>query len=252
MARRFDSGLNEYLARTSAVITAPPITYACWVKFASLPSSGNYMALIAVTDISTADAFSMSLGNSGGTYYIITNEYDGTGNHYATLVFSPDTTNWFHIAGVFNSTTRECYVNGSGPGTDAGQGAAVAVGLDRTTIGVQLSVGGPYNYLDADIAEVVIYDAALSASEIASQAAGYSPLFIGPQGLIAYWSLIRDEDQDRVGGYDLTAFNTPTIGPHVPIRYPVHPMPGALTSAAPAAFNQILTTYGGYSVPVPT
>ena len=50
-------------------------------------------------------------------------------------------------------------------------------------------------------------------------ARGYSPLFVRPQNLVAYWPLIRDEDQDRVGGYDMAAYNTPSVAAHPPIIY---------------------------------
>jgi hypothetical protein len=33
--------------------------------------------------------------------------------------------------------------------------------------------------------------------------------------------LIRDEDEDIVGGLSLTAYNTPSVAAHPPILYPI-------------------------------
>jgi hypothetical protein len=64
-------------------------------------------------------------------------------------------------------------------------------------------------------------------------AAGFSPLFVRPQSLVAYWPLIRDNDNDIVGGYDMTAYNTPTVAAHPPVIYPVSPHVTYFAGAAP-------------------
>ena len=73
-------------------------------------------------------------------------------------------------------------------------------------------------------------------------AAGYPPTKIRPWALVHYWPLMRT-DQDLVGGYDLTAFNTPTWADHPPVSIPAwyrrrgHWLPAAVggATALPAA-----------------
>lgn len=232
MARLFAAASLEYLDTTGIPASVPPMTFACRVKFTSLPTDGNYMTLLQISDHDGGDNFAIHIGNSGGTYFLTTVEQDDGANFAAVLAFAANTTDWFHLTGVLNDTTRECYVGGSGPGTDLGDGGANATGLSRTVIGAFLALGGPFNYLDGAEAEACIYDTALNAAEIASLGKGYSPLFIRPQSLQAYWSLIRDEDQDRVGGHNMTAYNTPSIAAHPPVIYPAVPLISFLPAVA--------------------
>lgn len=77
-----------------------------------------------------------------------------------------------------------------------------------------LDRASPIHHMEGRVAEVGIWDVALDDDEIAALASGFSPLFIRPQSLVYYAPLIRDEDEDRVGGLSLTATNTPTVGTH--------------------------------------
>ena len=209
------------------------MTFACRAKFESLPGDGENMVLIAIADHDADDSFHIFINNSGGTYLFATNERDGSADHYAFLAFAANTTDWFHFAGVFNDTTRECYVNGSGPGTDNGDGGANATGLSRTMIAAILAFSTIYHPLDGLLAESATYDAALNSAEIASLAKSYSPLFVRPQSLSSHWRLIRDEDQDIVGGHDMTAYNTPGIAAHPPMVYPAPVHIAYITAAVP-------------------
>ena len=81
----------------------------------------------------------------------------------------------------------------------------------------------PIAMLFVVIAALLGWDAALTDDEVAALAAGHSPLLIRPASLVAYWplgGLSGDHDRDIVGGYDLTAYNSPTWADHPPVIYP--------------------------------
>ena len=87
--------------------------------------------------------------------------------------------------------------------------------------------------MDGRIAEAAIWNVELTDAEVAILGKGFSPPFIRPESLVFYAPLIRDEDDDRVGGLSLTAYNTPTIASHPPIIYPAPPFLSFPTGAAP-------------------
>jgi len=95
------------------------------------------------------------------------------------------------------------------------------------------------------LAEAGLWDAALTDAEVAILGVGYSPLFVRPQSLVAYWPLVRDA-KDRVGGYDLTAGGGPVVAAHPRIIYPSPQfVPRKIAAAAAAAYGrQILSEEG--------
>jgi hypothetical protein len=137
---------------------------------------------------------------------------------------------WHHACGVeYSSNSRAAFLDGGNKGTNAV--LSTPAGLDTTSIGVALRAGGPIGYLDGMVAEVAIWSAALTDAEVAILALGYLPLAVRPQSLVAYWRLIRDTDEDIVGGYSLTAVNGPSIGAHCRVIESAPPTLGMLAVA---------------------
>ena len=244
MSRLFN-GSDEYLQTSSAVVSAVPLTIAGWVYFTgSVFVSGT---VLCVADTSATDhLFSLRVTGNGS---VINVRGLTRGGGYAEAISAGAVTAnaWQHVAFISSATNaREALVMGGGSGTNAT--SATPLNLDASSIGRQCD-NSPGDYFPGRLAEIGVWNVALTTAEVGILAAGYSPLFVRPQSLIAYYPLIRDEDQDRVGGYDMTAFNAPAIAVQAPVRYPAHQMIGMPASIAPTV-NLILTTYGGYSVPV--
>lgn len=214
MARLFDDGSSEYLRVGSAVVAALPMTLSAW--FYS-DDGGIDQTLVGISD-GVANGFILQAGGVGSNE-IIAGSIDGGVADYAlsTAFWFADT--WHHACAVFSTTTlRAAFLDGAGKGTQTDSNNPS--GVDQTDIG---QIGNGSSYISGRIAEAAIWDVALTDAEVAVLAKGYSPLFVRAQSLVAYWPLIRDEDQDRVGGYDLTAYNTPSIATHPPIIYPAPP-----------------------------
>ena len=86
-----------------------------------------------------------------------------------------------------------------------------------------LTIGGRFNttigsYFPGDIAEVGIWNAALTAAEVASLANGMTCDKIRPQSLVFYAPLVRDLI-DAKGGRTITNNNGATVANH-PRIYP--------------------------------
>ena len=225
MARLFDNASSEYLSYAGAVITGMPITIACWFN-----TDTNTNQVLFNLYLSSVDEFDFRLqsGQIIRTRLRVTTNADAD----STTTFSLDT--WHHACGVFASTTsRSAYLDGGNKGTNTTSktpGTPV-----NTAIGSRQSLAG--QYMSGSIAEMGVWNIALSDAEVAILAAGYAPPFVRPQNLVAYWPLIRDEDQDRVGGYDMTPQNTPSISTHPPIIYPATPFLVLPESAAPVGIT---------------
>jgi len=101
-------------------------------------------------------------------------------------------------------------LNGGGNTTNTDN--LVISGFTQIGIGARYtdSWGGFYN---GDIAEPAIWNAALTAAEIASLAKGMTPDKIRPQNLVFYAPLVRNL-QDVRGGLTITNNNGATVANH--------------------------------------
>jgi hypothetical protein len=216
MARALASASSQYLINGSAVVTAEPFTMACWFQVAALGASEAIM----------------SIGTNGGSHRwqlernaanamdIRSTDGSGNGISLGTNGEIAATGTWYHAAGVFAaSNSRTGYFNGTAHTTNT---TAITVsGVDRTLLGARIStvVG---LYLNGQIAEAAVWNAALDAAEVASLSKGFSPLLIRPASLKAYWPLIgrHDPEIDPRGGFNMTPTNGPTAAPHCRVFMP--------------------------------
>ena len=86
-------------------------------------------------------------------------------------------------------------------------------GINKILVGARTSAGTLGQFHDGLIAEVGIWNVALTQPEIASLAAGYTCDKVRPQSLVFYSPLIRNL-QDVRGGLTITNNNTATVANH--------------------------------------
>jgi len=216
MSRSFN-GSNQYFTQSSFLITAYPFSISLWAK------SNSNSAL--------QSPFSCADNGSSSLKIIIFHRGDVAGDPIEFYVQNGVTTfaqttagytpgQWHHICAVGeSSTSRAVYLDGGNKGTSTTSVSPYG-GHNVTTIGVNGQSSYPHKF-NGDIAEVAVWNAALTDADALSLAKGFSPLFIRPESLQTYWPLIRGHN-DRVGAYILTEVNTPGVSDHVPkIIYPV-------------------------------
>jgi hypothetical protein len=207
MAYDFVAASNQYLVTSSAPVTGTPLTMACWaVKDTGGPTARCLLSLGNSTDGNVR--FNILSNDSFLVLAAVTNSA-GTGGSSQTG--TPATGTSFHAAGVFSSSVfRLAYANGVA-GT-ANTNNVTPTGIDRIGIGARVRSGIDL-YHDGLIAEVGIWDAALTAAEIASLAAGVTCDKVRPQSLRFYAPLIRDL-QDVRDGLTITNTNSATVADH--------------------------------------
>ncbi len=157
---------------------------------------------------------------------------------------SPETANtwsdnvWNHALGKSVTTTdHQVILNGDtgNKGTAIDSVTGTWEGLDRISIG-RLGDASPSFYVSGKIAEVAMWDVALSDAEAVILSLGYSPLLVKPESLVFYAPLVGIPSaaalNDRIGGLALANFNTVTAADHPRV---FNPAPQALGLAAAAA-----------------
>jgi hypothetical protein len=82
------------------------------------------------------------------------------GNDLSVTSSVSPTNSWFNVVAKFDGTTRSIWVNGSSVGSDTPSGHNV-ISSD-----IQVAKTHSAEYLQGTIAQVLIYDAALSGAEI--------------------------------------------------------------------------------------
>lgn len=219
------TGSDDYLSNGAAVATAVPITMACWFNSDSATAAQVLMCLGASDNRFTLAA----MGSVAGDPVRVTSVTGGTAvTADTTTGYTAGT--WHHGCAVFASTTsRTAYIDGGSSASNTDLNVPLLV--DKTHLGVNNLITGD---TDGRIAEAAIWDVALTAAEVATLAKGYSPLFVRPSSLLAYWPLIGNQSPeiDWVGGFDLTITGTVDKAAHPRIIYPRTFKTGAPAAAA--------------------
>jgi hypothetical protein len=185
MARTFNGTSQSIECATP--ITGAPFTMSCWFR----PTSNAGVALLSIGINGGTDRFQMSCIANSTPVTAAAVQSGTTGQSVASGTAALDT--WHHGAAVFtSSTSRIAYFNGTAGAENTTSAAPSGVALFNIAARWFTALGG---FFPGSIAEVVMWNAALSASEIASLAKGFNPRLIRPQNCVYLNRLIR-ESQD--------------------------------------------------------
>ena len=154
----FDDAQNEYLQVSTAVLSGPPITLACWFLSDSITLG---QSLMSISDSGGNDFFELfAAGATGGDPI---EAWTNAANAASTAGYSANV--WQHACGVYAAQNdRRAYLNGGNRGNDNTN--LFPSGLDVTTIGV-LDLGPDnFGYMSGRIADARIYNRALTDTEV--------------------------------------------------------------------------------------
>ena len=186
----------------AAILTAAPLSICAWVN----------------SDSATARQVIVSLGLSSGDHRFtlglqgdVSDNVEFTTRDTASSVALTSTTysagTWHHVCGVTAAAnSRAAYLDGGGKGTSAG--SATPVGIDSASIGRRPVTA---QFFNGRIAEVGIWNRALSDAEVLSLSKGFSPACLRT-GLVNYTKLVRTV-QDEARAFAWTTTGT-TVADH--------------------------------------
>ena len=187
-------------------------TAQCWVYFASIPISGNFMAFMGKNNtLASARGFIFGLNNNVGTLQLqIRVSADGTTGTSASVSWTPSLSTWYHVAVVYTAAggTADFYVNGVAQGTQ--QSGLATSQLDSTSLfyvgAAGLDSGGAlFSQFDGVLDEVRVYNIARTSGNIAGDYNGEISSFTN---VAAYWpfNAIPSPSATKTGGAFLLNF----------------------------------------------
>lgn len=203
------NGTSAYMEMLSPPVTDAPCTFAAWFKTDTVDVANAVCAIGGSTSrLSIED--NNTVGDTMGASAVNTTGTGRTSSSPAT--YSPGT--WYHLAGVFASTTsRTCYQDGvAGTANTTSQAAS---SVTKLTIGTRYSSGSRGAFMHGRIAHVAIWNVALSGADIASLAAHALPSSVQSGNLVFYADLQNGLAVDSISSTSLTVVNatSSTDGP---------------------------------------
>ena len=178
MARDFD-GVGDQVIRTSAVVTAKPLTMCCWFNFDAMMA--NTQHILGLSDsANAARGFNLRISPDGE----LRAQEDA-----ALAVSAPVSIGiWHHGVAVYiGQIDRRVYLDGV---ETIGTTDKTGTTPNETTLG-GITLDSSRDY-DGRIAEAAIWDVVLNQNEINALAAGQSPKRVRPVNLKLYWPMIHN------------------------------------------------------------
>jgi len=168
---------NKYLnVNNDMGITSGAITISLWVKPNSTPSGGASTTLFERGDSSTNTRHWIRYNDASGTIQLSYNrQRENVANDAVTYNVTLSTSVYTHLVLSYDGTTVRAYFNGASVGSIASSGnGASGVDIDYTYIGCGRSQLSPFffNFANALIDDVAVFNRGLSAEEVRSLYAG--------------------------------------------------------------------------------
>lgn len=192
------NGTSSYIEATSTPVTTFPFTMSCWFNPANVTTGGTLMSLGVANG---TDRFQMVIrGDLAGDFIAISSLVGATAAT-ATTTIGYTANTWHHAIAVCRSiTSRSIFLNGGGKNTNTT--SSNPAGINNILLGSRWSTSRGF-FFNGRIAEVAIYNAALTDDEVISLSKGFAPYLIRPNNLKFYNRCIQ-RSQDLYGGRTLT------------------------------------------------
>jgi len=202
------NGSNQRLTPASTPVAAAPLTMACWFR----PSNVTHLGALITLTASANDQNYFTIYFRGDLANDPVQILIGTASTFPSVSSTSgcSANTWHHACAVFTSaTSRTVYLDGGNSATNTT--SLTPSGINQMNIGSFKTAAG--NWFNGQMAEVGIWNVALTDDEIASLADGMTCDKVRPQSLVFYGPLVRDLI-DYKGGLTITNNNTATVANH--------------------------------------
>lgn len=243
-------GVGDGLELGSAPLTGPPLTLVAWAKSTTITANQDLVNLGTAGSDNNRQSLHLSGGVAGDPVQM--SSRTASASTASTSTAYPNGV-WCCAIGVLASDAdRRAYLDGGGEGSELT--SRVVAGINRLRIGISHVATRP---LVGRVAEVALFDRALSAGERAALAAGDSPMSLSPPPA-RYWRL-KDNLLDIDGANALTALGEAIIdADHPPVADPpagfdltvnAPPFEVTVDAAAPDVIRGVIPPYPGHREP---
>ncbi len=224
VSRAFDDASSQYLEFAGAVVSAAPLTMACWFKCDDA-TVNQILMCIGDKDIVGAAGEYFTLEANGavaGDPISAVSRSVAHGRAAANTSAGFTAGAWCHAAAVIaSSTSRSAYLDGGSKTSDAT--SVTPTGLDTTGCGRLIRVTYAA-YVSGLIAWPCIWSVALSDAEVAALAAGAFPPSIQPASIVDLWDLTRNVSPETPlpgwGSHNLTVNGATFSTDNPPVAWP--------------------------------
>lgn len=182
-----------------------PLTYAVWIQRDSVTAGNNFPRIISKDEKKFFLLFDATSPDAPASYDFVVAASVTNHDKIAPANSVPiASTTWVHLAATWNGTLTTggsvLYKNGTAESSYvlnvAGSGSITSDAAGDFAIGNRSS--GTFDRgLDGRLAELAVWNVALSADEIASLAKGFKPNRIRPQNLVFVVPLLRSNQDIR-------------------------------------------------------
>ncbi len=178
-----------------------PFTVSIWFKDDGTAVNDYPWSSFRSASQVPADRYALEL-KSDNTLDFLAFHSGGPGTASSTNTYTNDA--WSHACGIeTDTTTRRSILNGDWANSGTNATSKNPGGNDRMSIAAWYDDTTTSNFLGADLAELAIWNAALTQPDVEALAEGLSPLKVVPGSLIFYAPLVRGL-QDHIGAATAT------------------------------------------------
>lgn len=158
-AVKFVSASSQYLLLSSAVLTAVPVTLACWFRTDNTGAIQCPLALDLTTGVNN-NQFRLLFST---VFQASAQATATTGTAQSAAAVQAD--RWHHGCGVFAAAnSRAAFLDGRDKGTNTT--SVTPSGINSAQVGTRFSAGARTNYMSGLIADARVYNRALSDAEV--------------------------------------------------------------------------------------
>ncbi len=185
MARTFSS-VGNLSRTTNPPISSLPCTMAAWFKVTGASDSGF---IIQVGDNISSHYYGLAYNAASDVDGYV---FAGATTNTITFLTTVSTNVWHHLCLVVESNTvRSLFYDGGNK--TAGSGVAITpTAPTNIVIGAVYSAGSPVNICTGTLAEIAVWDVALTDAEVAALAKYVPSTKVRPSDLIVYWPLMAN------------------------------------------------------------
>jgi hypothetical protein len=160
----FDDVASEYLIDTSiAAVTAPPFTMTAWAYFDEA-DAGEFYTIASVGSTLGQGIHALLMHGDTDDIRAYSQDDGGAAFPFAEATKAITLNTWHHCAGVWAAANdRRAFIDGGNRGTNA---VNIAATVETTEIGTWYVVGAAFFFLSGRVADVRMYNRALTDNEI--------------------------------------------------------------------------------------
>lgn len=214
------SSMSGSTVTVPGVPLAEPVTLSAWFK--PTVTNINYVIVNLQTNTVSGSTGRRQIGVAGSSGF--SGQVFADATESGTRMLGPALVpgNWYHVAAVYaSSTERYLYLNGTPVATNT---TAPITGWSghRMLVGMRWDGSAFGLFADATIAEVALWNVALTATQVYSLGAGKDPRTVSSAAPVLYWPMFGEFSPEipYTSALALTLSNSPTKADHPPVTRP--------------------------------